>query len=93
MTKKANCKACTNIRFGVKTRKSVPHTCGKSSDQIRQDMEKKKYWDLCKDRKPDDTGNSLHVLQKTYYIDGKTVICYWDISGDSDEPDLIEIKD
>lgn len=29
-----NCTACTFIRYGVKTRKSIPHTCGKSLEQI-----------------------------------------------------------
>jgi hypothetical protein len=36
MTKKANCKACTNIRFGVKTRIAVPHSCGKTDEEIRK---------------------------------------------------------
>lgn len=32
--KKNFCQACHNLEFGVKTRKSVDHTCGKSTKEI-----------------------------------------------------------
>lgn len=32
--KKNFCRACYNLEFGIKTRKSVDHTCGKSVKEI-----------------------------------------------------------
>jgi hypothetical protein len=37
--KKNSCTACHFLKFGVKTRKSIPHTCGKSIDELLKDME------------------------------------------------------
>lgn len=36
MTKKAHCQACTFMIYGVKTRKSIPHTCGKTDKELRE---------------------------------------------------------
>lgn len=33
---KANCVACINIIYGVKTRISVEHTCGRSSEEMKR---------------------------------------------------------
>lgn len=47
MTKKNFCQACSNIKHGVKTRKSIPHTCNndvrqaiRKTDKMLKDMEK-----------------------------------------------------
>lgn len=39
MTRKASCTACTFIVNGVKTRKAIPHTCGKTDKEIRTLMD------------------------------------------------------
>lgn len=36
------CKACVNLRNGVKTRLAVEHTCGKSYKEIAEEEEKGK---------------------------------------------------
>jgi len=40
MSRKANCTACTFMKNGVKTRKKIPHTCGKSDCDLRELIEK-----------------------------------------------------
>lgn len=40
MTKRTYCRACSNSNHGVKTPRSVPHTCGKSQDQIIEDKKR-----------------------------------------------------
>lgn len=34
MLRRDSCTACTFLRNGVKTRKTIPHTCNKSNEQI-----------------------------------------------------------
>jgi ribosomal protein L34E len=36
MSKKDNCQACTFMLHGVKTRKSIPHTCGRTNEQLSE---------------------------------------------------------
>lgn len=36
MSRRDSCTACTFIKNGVKTRKSIPHTCGKTDKEIRE---------------------------------------------------------
>lgn len=40
MSRRANCTACTFMKNGVKTRKNIPHTCGKSDCDLRELIEK-----------------------------------------------------
>lgn len=40
MTKRTSCTACTFINNGVKTRKSIPHTCGKTDKELLELMKK-----------------------------------------------------
>lgn len=42
MTKRANCKACSNLIHGVKTRKAVPHTCSKEEQTRVRELVKTK---------------------------------------------------
>lgn len=42
MSRRASCSACTFIKNGVKTRKAIPHTCGKDDKDIRTLMENAK---------------------------------------------------
>lgn len=39
MSRRANCTACTFMKNGVKTRRNIPHTCGKSDADILVLME------------------------------------------------------
>lgn len=39
-TTSRNCTACSFLKHGVKTRKSIPHTCGKTLEQIRNFIKK-----------------------------------------------------
>jgi hypothetical protein len=56
--------------------------------------EERKYWNLCKDRKPEDKGHSLHVMHQTHHIEDKIVTLFWVIDdSDNPEPDMVEIKD
>lgn len=36
MSRKAHCQACTFMIQGVKTRKSIPHTCGRTYEQLKE---------------------------------------------------------
>lgn len=36
MSRKAHCQACTFMIHGVKTRKSIPHTCGRTDKELRE---------------------------------------------------------
>jgi len=36
--KRSNCVACTFMKHGVKTRKSIPHTCGKTIEELIKEL-------------------------------------------------------
>lgn len=44
--KKRGCTACRFLAAGVKTRKNIPHTCGKSTEQIYENNKKRKDKEL-----------------------------------------------
>lgn len=40
MSRRDSCTACTFLKNGVKTRKAILHTCGKSDSDLRKLIEK-----------------------------------------------------
>lgn len=55
MERKTHCQACTNLRFGVKTRRGVPHKCGRTDAQLNE--LKRKYDETHRDKRIIKTGN------------------------------------
>jgi hypothetical protein len=40
MSRKQNCRACTFMKHGVKTRKTIPHICGSSDEELLELLKK-----------------------------------------------------
>lgn len=45
MERKHYCKACSMYGYGVKTRKSIPHTCNKHLDEAYRPFDTKEEYD------------------------------------------------
>jgi hypothetical protein len=44
MSRREHCQACTFVKYGVKTRKNIPHTCGRSDSELRKLREEAKVF-------------------------------------------------
>ncbi len=56
MSRKAHCQACTFMIHGVKTRKSIPHTCGRTTKELR---ELKESYEIRRNKSVTETGNGI----------------------------------
>lgn len=64
MGRKSFCQACSNARFGVKTRLSVGHTCGLGSDELQTAKAVSEYNALRAYPKPIEVEDPLSKLRE-----------------------------